>query len=99
MTLRQTAPSTLRDWSSATRLRIPEALVQDLLDNDATRELAEDIVMLLLQTHEARFHSGDYMLARLDQDRKGARGSKDDQEHFRSDSGSCRTLAIPWARR
>jgi hypothetical protein len=50
------------------------------LDNDAARELAEDIDVLLLQTHEARFHSGECMLARLDQAKNGRAVARTTQE-------------------
>jgi len=57
------------------RLRIPEALVEEFLDNEATRELAEN----MLHQHEKKFHSGDYTLARLDQAKNGCNAKE--QEH------------------
>jgi hypothetical protein len=57
------------------RLRIPEALVEEFLDNDATRELADE----MLQEHENKFHSGQYTLARLDQAKNGCSATAREQ--------------------
>ena len=64
-------PLTIRNG----RLRIPEALLAEFLEDEATQEMAEDLMV----EHAKRFHTGEHSLAKLELAKQGVgSGGKDD---------------------
>ena len=49
------------------RLHIPDRLLEEFLEHEATEEMAAELV----EQHSLRFHTGDYTMTRLDQAKLG----------------------------
>ena len=60
------SPLTIRNG----RLRIPDALLEEFIEDEATQEMVEE----LKADHAARFHTGEHTLAKLDLAKQGVRG-------------------------